>query len=230
MLQPSPRELDPTLFQKGPEHEAAFAAAITETATLLESSSEIVRKFEGYDRASAVKGEMAELEEEHDESYEGLLESLGDNDETKSLIGMVLGAVNGPGISQEEYDQAKSEREEASTTLVDYVCGYQAHMSEGLAAAFGEDTEAVAESAWKATWTKVRDILAGDEGTLLAETAGFFDGIVREKYGKSYRHIERDRGPAVNQDPCARAFYKVMEDHLHRAIVGSNRDEWTGYK
>jgi hypothetical protein len=103
-------------------------------------------------------------------------------------------------------------------------------MRENLVRAYGQDDETVSEEAWSATWKKLHGILFSVEGTLLAEAALFFDGLVKEKFGKEYRAMEKDRGKAVSQDVGARTFYVVMEKHLHRAIVGANRDEWTGYQ
>lgn len=58
----------------------------------------------------------------------------------------------------------------------------------------------------------------------------FFDGVMREEFGERFKHMEEDRGPAVQANVCARTFYAIMQDHVPRAIIGANRDEWTGYQ
>jgi len=125
-------------------------------------------------------------------------------------------------LTAEDYKNASANLSEAQITLVDNVAGYQAYMRQNLAAAYGQDDETVDEEAWTATWKKVKDLLGGDEGTLLAETAQFFDAVARKTFGKNYKPMEKDSGPTVSADVCAKTFYIVMEDHLPRAIIGAN--------
>jgi hypothetical protein len=231
MLIPSGREIDPSLFQLGREQE--FATVIIESATALEEAIGIIHLREGYDPEAEAEGIAQEMEDEGgevQEAYEHILDMLGGDEDfiKRRLIAPIMGGGKSE-VSDEDYEAAKARHAEASTALVDHTCGYQGYMRESLVKAYGQEDETVSEEAWSATWKKLHGILSGAEGTLLAEVAFFFDGLVKEKFGKEYRPMERDRGPAVSQDVSARTFYVVMEKHLHRAIVGANRDEWTGY-
>ena len=228
----SNREIDPSLFQRGQEQD--FTMMVIEGATALEEANRVIHLREGYDPDAEAEGIANEMENEGgelQESYEQLVDMLGGDASfiTKHLIAPVMGGGESE-ISDKEYEEALAKRSEASTALVDYACGYQGYMRENLVRAYGHDDETVSEEAWSATWKKLHGILFSTEGTLLAEAAGFFDGLVKEKFGKEYRAMEKDRGQVVSQDVSARTFYLVMEKHLHRAIIGANRDEWTGYR
>jgi hypothetical protein len=235
----STRGLDPTLFQR--DHEQQFTSVVIENALALEEANRIINLREGYDpeaEAESIAQEMQEEGGEIQQAYESILENLGGDDSfiKQRLIGPLMGGGESE-VSDEDYQTAIEKQSEAATTLVDYTCGYQGYMRENLARAYGhgdeptpEDDEAVQEEAWMATWKKLHGILFNTEGTLLAEVALFFDRLVKERFGKEYRAMETDRGPVVSQDVSARTFYIVMEKHLHRAIIGANRDDWTGYE
>lgn len=225
MLDPSSKELDQTLFHKNREPE--FARVIIDAAQSLEQANEKINCYEGFD-LDAKRAGMAE-EFEGDESYQQIVELLGDDDLVNELVAGVTG-MDKPEIKDEEYIEARKSRNEAATTLVDHTCGYYVYMKENLVKYVGEEEEEATDQAWTTTWRKLHDILSSTEGTLLAEVTGFIDGLVKERFEETYKPIERDRGPVVSQDACARTFYKVMESHLSRAIIGANRDEWTGYK
>jgi len=225
---PASGDLDPAIFEKG--NEGQFGLAVGFAVQLLEQSGEIVAAYEGFDRTATGKAIAEEIEDEGGETaekYDELADLMGGD----FMAGFMADiADEKPSVSQEEYEAALARKREAQTTLVDHTAGYHDFMKKRLVAAYGEDSEEVDEEAWMATWKRLKDVLGGEEGTLLAEAAGFFDGLVREKFGDKYRPMEEDRGLAVSGDTCARTFYVVMQDHLHRAIIGANRDEWTGYE
>ncbi|HTB48768.1 MAG TPA: hypothetical protein VK712_01660 [Verrucomicrobiae bacterium] len=226
MFEQSNREFDQSLFQ--PDQAPALTAIIIEAAQSLEQSREIVSRYENFDAEAQRAGITEEFED--NESYRGLVELFdGDDTVVNELVASVTG-IGAPEVKDAEYERACRARDEAAATLIDHACGYQAHMKQNLVEQVGETEEEAIEQAWKATWKKLHAMLYTAEGTLLAEVAGFVDELIKTKYGKDYMAMERDRGPVVREDVCARTFYEIMEDHLHRAIIGANRDEWTGYK
>lgn len=221
-------DLDPAIFEKG--NEGQFGLAVGFAVQLLEQSGAIVAAYEGFDRAAVGKAIAGEIEDdggETAEKYDELAELMGED----FMVGFMADISDEkPSVSEEEYQAALARKREAQATLVNHTVGHYEFMRDRLIDAYRESSDEVDAEAWTATWKKLKEVLGGEEGTLLAEAASFFDGLVREKFGDKYRAMEEDRGPAVSADPCARTFYVVMQDHLHRAIIGANRDEWTGYE
>jgi hypothetical protein len=232
MLEASGADIDPAIFQRDNDND--FGILIGLTVGQLEQAGEIIGLHDEFDPDVASRGVAKMIEDEGGEvaeAYERLVESTGE-DFMAGIIGKI-GNVSGhtaPPVSEEEYQEAVKAREEAATTLVDHTIGHHDFMRESLAKAYGEDGESVDEEAWTATWKRLKDMLGGVDGTFLAEVAGFFDGLIREEFGPAFKPMDEDRGPAVQADVCARTFYRIMQDHVPRAIVGANRDEWTGYE
>jgi hypothetical protein len=234
MIQASGQELDSTIFMV--EQQTAFAQLVISYATALEEAGQIIASKEDRNFGAEVDAMTEEIENEGgeiQETYDSLSEMLGgDADFVKEYVisPMVSMETGQEPVSDEDYTAAVTKRDQAAVQLVDHSCGYQRYMQDNLASFYGDNDEVVEEEAWTATWKKLHSILSDAEGTLLAEVVIFFDQLAREKFGKAYKHIDKDRGAIVNQDVVARTFYVVMENHLARAIIGSNRDEWTGYQ
>lgn len=229
MLEPSGADIDPAVFEK--DNHGSFEAAIGFAVNDLERSGEVIRLHDGFDSEAATDHMVEKLEEEGGEiteAYQRLVGSAG-SDFMKGIVGKVTG-ISEQAVSEEDYQEALEQREQAGVTLIDHTVGYYNFMHSNLVDAYEEDSDHVEEEAWTATWKKLKDTLKGLPGTLLAEMAGFFDEVARAEFGPAFRRMEEDRGPAVQANICARTFYAVMQDHVPRAIIGANRDEWTGYQ
>jgi hypothetical protein len=229
MLEASGNKVDTAVFER--DSSAQFGVVVGTAAHLFQQSMLTVHLHDGFDSTAAGRGLIREIEDEGGETaemVEELSEMVGED-----FVSQAMGYISDeakPPVTEEEYREALERKGEAEITLVDYTVGYHDFMRANLAEVYGKDDEQADEDAWTATWKKLREVMGGQEGTLLAEITGFFDGVARERFGAEYKHIEEDRGPAVSADVCARTFYEVMQDHLPRAIIGGNRDGWTGYQ
>ena len=232
MFSPSGQEIEPKLFER--ECERDFTTPIL--LDIIEEIGEVheyIRIHNSYNPDERRAGVIKDFEDSHDTIYLELRELLGDDDTAEELIGRVV-VPDAQFMTDAECAEALRVRQEDVEVITDYLCGYQQTIKDKLAAAYGDSAkeDEINEDAWRATWQNFLKLLSDvdEEETPLADILPRLDGLVQEKYGKDYKHMERDRGKVVRRDICARTFYEVMEDHLARAIVGFNRDAETGYK
>lgn len=226
--------VDPSLFQKG--EEMMFEASIIDAAWELEQASDELKRREVPDHGAQTMAMFNELKDQmrdpDDYSGEDVLEQVfgGELEDVLSYItGGSAQRINDQGeVIPPEEDEIAAAKEQAGVKLVDLTCGYQSYLEDNMIAA-GMDDEGAREDAWLITWRRLQTVLS-TEGTLLAEVASFYDQVARDTFGNDYQPIQEDRGEVVNRDVCARTFYKVMRNHVPRAIVGRARDEWTGYE
>lgn len=229
-------DIDPSLFQKGREEE--LSQAVVSAAQNLEQTGDALRSHEVADEGSRLNAQLTELEELADdadtsEGDGGILGSyvkgrgLGQTISQLRDLGILdnLGDTEEPSVSERQLQTA---REQAGARFIELTDGLQQHLEQGLTAA-GFSAKEASETAWVTTWNRLKKTLSG-EGTLLAEVAGFFDDVAKTMFGKDFKQMDEDRGPAVSANVRFRTFYEIMNKHVHRAAIASNSDAWTGWK